>query len=220
MQSLQIVLFLWFLFAPYYGAHPDVLVVLVNAVFDLSKLSHSEFTRMGPSQASWQGDHLSVAFTDGRSHLGGRSPISGHLSIIIPDPVMAFIRVSIVVIQAVLVWSTRGTALPFTNEQWWWWRCWRWWFSHAPLDLYWIPSQDVGGGGVTWPTSSSGSSSSWRIVLVIMVRRRVMNVRTNLAMVNYWISELWKCETKDENEDTDKELRGMPPRNKNRDIGV
>lgn len=160
MQSLQIVLFLWFLFAPYYGAHPDVLVVLVNAVFDLSKLSHSEFTRMGPSQASWQGDHLSVAFTDGRSHLGGRSPISGHLSIIIPDPVMAFIRVSIVVIQAVLVWSTRGTALPFTNEQWWWWRCWCWWFSHAPLDLYWIPSQDVGGGGVTWPTSSSGSSSS------------------------------------------------------------
>ena len=47
------------------------------------------------------GDHLSVAFTDGRSHSGGRSPISGHLSIIIPDPVKAFIRVSIVGVNLV-----------------------------------------------------------------------------------------------------------------------
>ena len=45
--------------------------------------------------ASWQGDHLSVAFEDGRNHLGGRSPISGHLSIIIREPVKVFIRVSI-----------------------------------------------------------------------------------------------------------------------------
>ena len=49
------------------------------------------------------GDHLSVAFTDGRSHLGGRLPISGHLSIIIPGPVKALDRVSIVGVNLVLV---------------------------------------------------------------------------------------------------------------------
>ena len=121
------------------------------------------------TRSRWQGDHLPVAFTDERRHLGGRRPISGHLSIIIPHPVKAFIR-------ALHHEFSKVTMLMMMIVVVFWWCC---CFSHAPLDLYWIPS---GCGRMCRDLQTSSG--------LMMRRRRMMMVA--MTMVSFWMPIIWQ----------------------------